>query len=134
MLTVQAALPRLAAVRARPGDPDLVDHRADHGLPRLVALRRHARRPSSASCGRAAIELAPMRITVNAVLPGNVATEGLDELGEDYRADDGGVDPAGPARQRRGHRQRRLFFATDEAAYITGQAIASTAARCSPSR
>src|SRR6201989_1548450 len=32
----------------------------------------------------AAIELAPDRITVNAVLPGNIVTEGLLELGEEY--------------------------------------------------
>ena len=32
----------------------------------------------------AAIELAPAGITVNAVLPGNILTEGLLELGEDY--------------------------------------------------
>jgi len=32
----------------------------------------------------AAIELAPSGITVNAVLPGNIVTEGLAELGEDY--------------------------------------------------
>lgn len=72
----------------------------------------------------AAIELAPRRITVNAVLPGNVATEGLAELGPEYRASMeasiplkalGEVDDIGNA---------ALFFATDEAAYITGQALA----------
>jgi 3-oxoacyl-[acyl-carrier protein] reductase len=71
----------------------------------------------------AAIELAPHRITVNAVLPGNVATEGLAELGADYRAAMeasiplralGEVDDIGYA---------ALFFATDEAAYVTGQAL-----------
>ena len=34
----------------------------------------------------ACIELAPKGITVNAVMPGNICTEGLDELGEDYLA------------------------------------------------
>ncbi|MFC6237815.1 3-oxoacyl-ACP reductase FabG [Longivirga aurantiaca] len=72
----------------------------------------------------AAIELAPRKITVNAVLPGNVATEGLAELGADYRASMeatipmkalGEVDDIGNA---------ALFFATDEAGYITGQALA----------
>lgn len=72
----------------------------------------------------AAIELAPRRITVNAVLPGNVATEGLADLGPAYRASMeatipmkalGEVDDIGNA---------ALFFATDEAAYITGQALA----------
>ncbi len=71
----------------------------------------------------AAIELAPMGITVNAVLPGNVITEGLADLGEDYlRAMEmsipqrrlGSVSDIGNA---------ALFFATDEAAYITGQAL-----------
>ena len=34
----------------------------------------------------AAIELAPARITVNAVMPGNIATEGLADLGSEYVA------------------------------------------------
>ncbi len=55
----------------------------------------------------AAIELAPSRVTVNAILPGNIVTEGLAELGEDYASIDGGVDPAAPPGQRRRHRLRR---------------------------
>ena len=71
----------------------------------------------------AAIELAPRRITVNAVLPGNIATEGLADLGPDYRATMeasipmkrlGEVDDIGYA---------ALFFATDQAAYVTGQTL-----------
>jgi 3-oxoacyl-[acyl-carrier protein] reductase len=71
----------------------------------------------------AAIELAPSGITVNAVLPGNILTEGLAELGEDYAKQMaaaipmrrlGSVDDIGYA---------ALFLATDEAAYITGQTI-----------
>src|SRR5512140_1138331 len=69
----------------------------------------------------AAIELAPKGITVNAVLPGNIATEGLASLGEDYAA---GITAAIPMR-RLGTVDEigytALFFATDEAAYITGQ-------------
>ena len=71
----------------------------------------------------AAIELAPRGITVNAVLPGNIATEGLASLGEDYAA---GMTAAIPMR-RLGTVDEigyaALFFATDEAAYITGQTI-----------
>lgn len=71
----------------------------------------------------AAIELAPRRITVNAVLPGNIATEGLAGLGEEYRR---GMEAAIPQR-RLGEVEdigyAALFFATDEAGYITGQSI-----------
>jgi NAD(P)-dependent dehydrogenase (short-subunit alcohol dehydrogenase family) len=53
----------------------------------------------------AAIELAPRGITINAIMPGNIETEGLAELGE-LPAQDGGLDPAAQARQGRGHRPR----------------------------
>src|SRR5271166_5665102 len=71
----------------------------------------------------AAIELAPKGITVNAVLPGNIVTEGLADLGEDYAS---GMTAAIPMR-RLGTVDEigyaALFLATDEAAYITGQTI-----------
>jgi 3-oxoacyl-[acyl-carrier protein] reductase len=71
----------------------------------------------------AAIELAPKGITVNAVLPGNIATEGLAGLGDDYAS---GMTAAIPMR-RLGTVDEigyaALFLATDEAAYITGQSI-----------
>jgi 3-oxoacyl-[acyl-carrier protein] reductase len=71
----------------------------------------------------ASIELAASGITVNAVLPGNIVTEGLAEMGEDYAA---GMTAAIPMR-RLGTVDEigytALFFATDEAAYITGQTI-----------
>jgi 3-oxoacyl-[acyl-carrier protein] reductase len=71
----------------------------------------------------AAIELAPFGITVNAVLPGNIVTEALSVMGEEYvRATEaavpmrrlGSVDDVANA---------ALFFASDEANYITGQGI-----------
>ncbi|MGP8000838.1 MAG: 3-oxoacyl-ACP reductase FabG [Streptosporangiaceae bacterium] len=71
----------------------------------------------------AAIELAASGITINAVLPGNVMTEGLADLGEEYIQSMtasiplrrlGTVDEIGYA---------ALFLATDEAGYITGQSI-----------
>lgn len=71
----------------------------------------------------AAIELAPKRITVNAVMPGNIATEGLDGMGADYI---GKMESSIPMR-RLGSvadiANAALFFASDEAAYITGQGL-----------
>lgn len=71
----------------------------------------------------AAIELAPKGITVNAVLPGNIATEGLADMGEDYRR---GMEAAIP-QHRLGAVEdigyAALFFATDQAGYITGQSL-----------
>jgi 3-oxoacyl-[acyl-carrier protein] reductase len=71
----------------------------------------------------AAIELAADGITVNSVLPGNIMTEGLATLGEDYV---NGMTAAIPMRRLGtvddiGH--AALFLATDEAGYITGQTI-----------
>ena len=71
----------------------------------------------------AAIELAPKRITINAVMPGNIATEGLAEMGADYIRETeacipqhrlGSVEDIGYA---------ALFFASDQAGYVTGQTI-----------
>jgi|MGYP001305088543 3-oxoacyl-[acyl-carrier protein] reductase len=71
----------------------------------------------------AAMELARYNTTINAVMPGNIYTEGLQGLGEDYLATMaasiplkrlGGVEDIGNA---------ALFFASDEAGYITGQQI-----------
>ncbi|MCL8025639.1 3-oxoacyl-ACP reductase FabG [Nocardioides bruguierae] len=71
----------------------------------------------------AAIELAPQGITINAVMPGNIATEGLADMGEDYVA---GMTASIPQRRLGsvadiGH--AALFLATDEAGFITGQTI-----------
>ena len=57
------------------------------------------------------------------MLPGNIATEGLADLGEDYRA---GMEAAIP-QHRLGSVEdigyAALFLATEEAGYITGQTI-----------
>lgn len=71
----------------------------------------------------AAMELARYNTTINAVMPGNIYTEGLQDLGQDYLDTMaasiplkrlGAVEDIGNA---------ALFFASDEAAYITGQQI-----------
>ena len=69
------------------------------------------------------IELAPRRITVNAVLPGNVVSEGLDELGPDYHAQMAASVPLARLGTVEEVGSAALFLATDEAGYITGQTI-----------
>jgi 3-oxoacyl-[acyl-carrier protein] reductase len=71
----------------------------------------------------AAIELAPRRITVNAVLPGNIVTEGLADMGEDYMRQMEGSIPLGRLGSVDDIGNACLFLATEEAAYITGQTI-----------
>ena len=72
----------------------------------------------------AAVELAPYGITVNAVLPGNIATEGLADLGPEYRRSMELSIPQGHLGDVEDIGYAALFFATDQAAYVTGQAIA----------
>jgi 3-oxoacyl-[acyl-carrier protein] reductase len=72
---------------------------------------------------KAAIELASRRVTVNAVLPGNIVTEGLAEMGEDYAAGMTAAIPMGRLGTVDEIGYAALFLATDEAAYITGQTI-----------
>jgi 3-oxoacyl-[acyl-carrier protein] reductase len=71
----------------------------------------------------AAIELAPFGITVNAVLPGNIATEGLAGMGEDYVRQMEASVPMRRLGSTRDIAHAALFFASDEAAYITGQSL-----------
>jgi 3-oxoacyl-[acyl-carrier protein] reductase len=71
----------------------------------------------------ACIELAPKGITINAVMPGNVESEGLDELGEDYLSQMTASIPLGRLGRVEEIGAAALFLATDEAAFITGQTI-----------
>lgn len=72
----------------------------------------------------AAIELAPHKITVNAILPGNIMSEGMAEKGEEYIASMARSIPAGALGTPEDIGHLAAFLATREAAYITGQAIA----------
>ncbi len=71
----------------------------------------------------AAMEFAPSGVTVNAVQPGNIATEGLDGLGEDYLRQMTEAIPHGRLGAVEDIGNAALFFASDEAAYITGQSL-----------
>lgn len=72
----------------------------------------------------AAIELAPRKITVNAILPGNIMSEGMIENGAEYIASMAKSIPAGALGTPEDIGHLAAFLATKEAAYITGQAIA----------
>lgn len=71
----------------------------------------------------AAIELAPHNVTINAVMPGNIATEGLSGLGADYLAKMESSIPMKRLGTVDDIANAALFFASDEAGYITGQTL-----------
>jgi len=71
----------------------------------------------------AAMELAPRGITINAVLPGNVFTEGLEDLGQDYLDQMTASIPQGRLGTPADIGNAALFLATDEAGYISGQSL-----------
>jgi 3-oxoacyl-[acyl-carrier protein] reductase len=71
----------------------------------------------------AALELSRYGTTINAVMPGNIATEGLDGLGEDYLATMAASIPLKRLGNVADIGHAALFFASDEASYITGQTL-----------
>ena len=71
----------------------------------------------------AAIELAKLGATINAVMPGNVMTEGLNGLGEDYLATMAASIPLKKIGSVADIGHAALFFASDEAGYITGPTL-----------
>lgn len=71
----------------------------------------------------AAIELARHGITVNAVLPGNIVTEGLAGNGEDYQREMTASIPLGRLGSVDDIGHAALYFASREAGYVTGQTI-----------
>lgn len=71
----------------------------------------------------AALELARSGVTINAVMPGNIATEGLDELGDDYREAMEATIPLRRLGSIEDIANAALFFASDEAGYITAQTL-----------
>lgn len=71
----------------------------------------------------AAIELARDGITINAVLPGNIMTEGLQGMGEDYVASMSASVPLRRLGDVEDIGHAALFFASKEAGYVTGQSL-----------
>ena len=78
---------------------------------------------NSASCAPPRSNLRPLGITINAVLPGNIATEGLLSLGADYAASMAACIPMKRLGSVDDIANAALFFATEEAGYITGQTL-----------
>ena len=71
----------------------------------------------------ACIELAKHNITMNAVLPGNIITEGLEGLGDDYLKTMAASIPLKKLGIVEDIGNAALFLASKEANYITGQTI-----------
>ena len=71
----------------------------------------------------AAMEVAKYGITVNAVMPGNIETEGLADLGEDYKASMAATIPLGKLGQVEDIGYAALFLASKEAGFVTGTTI-----------
>ena len=71
----------------------------------------------------ASIELAKYGITVNAVMPGNILTEGLEGMGEDYLRQMAASIPLKRLGSVADIGNAAVFFASAEAGYITGQTL-----------
>lgn len=82
----------------------------------------------------AAIELAPHRITVNAILPGNIYTEGLADMGEDYIAGMTRAIPAVHLAPRRTSATSPRSSPPRRPATSRARPSRSTVARCFPNR
>lgn len=71
----------------------------------------------------AAMELSRYNTTINAVMPGNIYTEGLQDLGQDYLDTMSASIPLKRLGDVEDIGYAALFFASDQAGYITGQQI-----------
>jgi 3-oxoacyl-[acyl-carrier protein] reductase len=71
----------------------------------------------------AALELAPTGVTINAVMPGNIITEGLADLGEEYEQTMAASIPLKRLGSVADIASAVLFFASEQASYITGQTL-----------
>jgi 3-oxoacyl-[acyl-carrier protein] reductase len=71
----------------------------------------------------AALELAKAHITINAIMPGNIITEGLADLGPEYMRTMEASIPLGRLGSIEDIGNAAVFLASDKAAYITGQTL-----------
>jgi 3-oxoacyl-[acyl-carrier protein] reductase len=71
----------------------------------------------------AALEFAPYGVTMNAVLPGNIRTEGVAKQGKEYLRRMERSVPLGVLGEPEDVGYAALFLASDEARFITGQTL-----------
>ena len=71
----------------------------------------------------AALELAKHNVTVNAISPGSIMTQGLIELGGDHVEELVKCIPAGYIGESADIAYAAVYLASDQARYITGQAL-----------
>ncbi len=71
----------------------------------------------------AAIEVAQEGVTINAVMPGNIMTEGMEGMGQEYIDNLAASIPMKKLGTPEDVGYAMLFLASDEASYITGQTI-----------
>ena len=71
----------------------------------------------------AALELAKHDITVNAISPGSIMSQGLMELGGDQVEEIRAIIPAGYIGESEDIAYAAVYLASDQARYITGQAL-----------
>ena len=130
LFSVQACLPALAAT----GHGRIVVTSSITGPMTGVSGWTHYGASKAAQLGfirAAAMELAPQGITVNAILPGTILSDGLLKLGVHLDAAALGKELAATAASiplkrigdPRDIGHAALFFASDEAGYITGQTL-----------
>jgi 3-oxoacyl-[acyl-carrier protein] reductase len=71
----------------------------------------------------AALEVAQEGVTINAVMPGNIMTEGMEGMGQEYIDNLAASIPMKKLGTPQDIGYAMLFLASDEAGYITGQTI-----------
>jgi len=71
----------------------------------------------------AALELVNKNITINAILPGNITTEGLVESGPEYAASMQASIPMKRLGEPEDIGYAALYFASPQARYVTGQTL-----------
>jgi 3-oxoacyl-[acyl-carrier protein] reductase len=69
------------------------------------------------------LELAPLGVTVNAICPGSIRTEGLAGLGDDAIAHMRRSIPIGRLGEAEDIGAAALFLASDGAGFVTGQSL-----------